>query len=65
MALVIDNCPAYPHIENLKSVKLFFLPQNTISTTQPMDQGVIRSLTEKYHVNMVHKIVRCLQKFRF
>ena len=24
IALVIDNCPAHPHIENLKSIKLFF-----------------------------------------
>ena len=30
-ALVIDNCPAHPHIENLKAIKLFFLPQ-------PMDK---------------------------
>ena len=24
IALVIDTCPAHPHIENLKSMKLFF-----------------------------------------
>ena len=24
IALVIDNCPAHPHIENLKSIKFFF-----------------------------------------
>ena len=24
VALVIDNCPAHPHIENLKAIKLFF-----------------------------------------
>ena len=24
IALVIDNCPVHPHIENLKSIKLFF-----------------------------------------
>ena len=43
---VIDNCPAHPHIENLKAIKLFFLPPNTTYITQPMDQGVIRSLSE-------------------
>ena len=48
IALVIDNCPAHPHIENLKSIKLFFLPPNTTSATRPMDQGVIRSLKAKY-----------------
>ena len=60
IALVIDNCPAHPHIENLRSIKLFFLPPNTTSATQPMDQGVIRSLKAKYRKNMVRKIIRNL-----
>ena len=30
VAQVIHNCPAHSHIENLKSIKLFFLPPNTI-----------------------------------
>ena len=37
IASVIDNCPAHSHIENLKSIKLFFLPPNTTSSTQPID----------------------------
>ena len=48
ITLVIDNCPAHPHIENMKSIKFFFLPQNTTSATQPMDHRVIRSLKAKY-----------------
>ena len=48
IVLVIDNFPAHPYIENLKSIKLFFLPPNTTSATRPMDQGVIRSLKAKY-----------------
>ena len=47
--LVVDNCPAHPIIEGLKAVELVFLPPNTTSKTQPMDQGVIRSLKAKYH----------------
>ena len=62
IALVIDNCPAHPHIENLKSIKLFFLPPNTTSATQPIDQGIIRSLKAKYCKNMVRKIIRNLEK---
>ena len=61
IALVIDNCPAHHHIENLKSIKLFFLPPNTTSATQPMNQGV-RSLKAKYRKNMVRKIIRNLKK---
>ena len=52
IALVIDNCLAHSHIENLKSIKLFFLPPNTTSTNQPMDQDVIRSLKAKYRKNI-------------
>ena len=62
IALVIDNCPAHPHIENLKSIKLFFLIPNTTSATQRMDQGVIRSLKANYRKNMVRKIIRNLEK---
>ena len=47
LTLVIDNCPAHPHIDNLKAIKLYFLPPNITSKTQPMDQGVIRSLKIK------------------
>ena len=57
VALVIDNCPAHPHIENLKVSKLFFYTPNTTCTTQPMDQGIIRSLKAKYR-----KIIRRLEK---
>ena len=62
VALVINNCPAHPQIENLKSIMLFFLPPNTTSQTQPVDQGVIRSLKAQYHNNVVRKIIRSVEK---
>ena len=40
--LLVDNCPAHPSIDNLVSTELIFLPPNTTSKLQPMDQGVIR-----------------------
>ena len=43
IALIVDNCPAHPNINKLQAVGLIFLPPNTTSQTQPMDQGVIRS----------------------
>ena len=70
VALVIDNCPAHPHIENLKAIQLFFLPPNTTLQTQPMDQGVIRSLKAKYRKKVVRKVlevsrrIKLFQKFR-
>ena len=44
VALLIDSCPAHPKIKNLMKINLIFLPPNTTSVLQPMDQGVIRSL---------------------
>ena len=34
VALIIDNCPAHPTIDNLKSIELIFLPPNTTSKLQ-------------------------------
>ncbi|XP_071497446.1 tigger transposable element-derived protein 4-like [Diadema antillarum] len=47
IAMVIDNCPAHPHIK-LDNIELVFLPPNTTSLTQPMDGGVIRNLKQHY-----------------
>ena len=49
--LIVDNCPAHRIIEGLKAVELVFLPPNTTSNIQPIDQGVIRSLKAKYLKN--------------
>lgn len=42
VVLILDNCTAHPQMK-LENIKLVFLPPNTTSVTQPMDQGVIRS----------------------
>ena len=46
IALIVDNCPAHPTVTGLEWIELIFLPPNTTSVTQPMDQGVIRALKE-------------------
>ena len=53
IALIIDNCTAHPEIGGLKAIDLFFLPPNTTSVLQPMDQGVIRSLKARYRTKVV------------
>ena len=62
LAFVIENCPAPPHIDNLKAIKLYFLLPNVTSKTQAMDQGVTRSLKAKYHKNVVRKIIQSVEK---
>ena len=56
--LIIDNCPAHPEVENLEAIELVFLPPNTTSKTQPMDQGVIRSLKAFYRSNVVKRQIK-------
>ena len=58
VAMIVYNCPAHPHIENLSHMKLFFLPPNTTSVSQPMDKGVIRCLKAHYRRRMV-KLTIC------
>ena len=62
VALVINNRLDHPQIENVKSIKMFSLPTNTTSQTQPMDQCVIRSLKAQYRKNVVHKIIQSVER---
>ena len=53
ITMIVDNCPAHPHVEGPQAVELIFFPPNTTSKLQPMDQGVIRSLKAKYRSAVV------------
>lgn len=61
MLLLVDNCPAHPNLENLKAIKLVFLPPNTTSVLQPMDQGVIKSLKTQFRKLQIMKILEELK----
>ena len=57
VALITDNFPVHPNVDNLKTIALVFLPPNATSKTQPMDQGAIRTLKAFYRTNIVrHQI---------
>ena len=60
VALIIDNCPAHPITDNLSHIKFVFLPPNTTSVSQPMDQGIIRCLKANYRRRLVKLILRSL-----
>ena len=48
IALVIDNATCHPKLDDLVNIELVFLPPNTTSHTQPMDQGVIANFKRHY-----------------
>ncbi|KAJ8892612.1 hypothetical protein PR048_005193 [Dryococelus australis] len=47
VVLFIDNCPVHPTVE-LRNRELVFLPSNTTSELQPMDQGIIQLVNKKF-----------------
>ncbi|XP_050338066.1 tigger transposable element-derived protein 4-like [Bactrocera neohumeralis] len=55
--LLVDNCPAHPKIDDLRSITLVFLPPNTTSILQPMDQGVIRAFKSYFRKFLVLKLI--------
>ena len=57
IALTVDNCPAHPIVDGLKAIELIFLTPNATSKTQPMDQGVIRSLKAFYRNSIINRYV--------
>ena len=52
-ALIVNNCPAHPIVDDLKVIELIFLPMNTSSKKQSVDQGVIRSLKTFYEHSII------------
>ena len=62
IALLIDNRLAQPPASDLTNFQLVFLPPNTTSVLQPMDQGVLRSLKAHYRHRVVRRLCRALDK---
>ncbi|KAG6932919.1 tigger transposable element derived 2 [Chelydra serpentina] len=58
--LLLDNCPAHPPAERLKTrdskIQVEYLPKNTTSKIQPLDQGVIAIFKQHYRRNLVRKL---------
>ncbi|XP_054717662.1 tigger transposable element-derived protein 4-like [Uloborus diversus] len=59
IVVLIDNCSAHVELRNLQWIKVVFLPPNTTSVMQPMDQGVIRSLKCHYRKQLILRILEC------
>lgn len=55
--LFIDNCSAHNTIPELKWVKVQFLPANTTSKLQPLDQGIIKNFKVLYRNEVVRTFV--------
>nr|XP_033812893.1 jerky protein-like [Geotrypetes seraphini] len=60
--LVLDNCPAHPPADLLRSnnISAVYLPPNVTSLLQPCDQGILRALKIKYKHFFLHKMLGAL-----
>ena len=54
IAMILDNFSGHPNL-TLSHVKLFFLPPNTTSMSQPMDAGIIKNLKHHYRRFLIRK----------
>ena len=57
IGLVMDNCAAHPADLTLKHIKIVFLPPNTTSVIQPLDQGIIKAFKCYYRKELAKKAV--------
>lgn len=54
--LFLDNASCHPKV-NLSNIKLCFLPPNTTSHTQPLDQGIIQNFKMHYRTQVLRSII--------
>ncbi|XP_068246764.1 tigger transposable element-derived protein 1-like [Palaemon carinicauda] len=61
--LTLDNCPAHPSfLDGLHpNVRVVFLPPNTTSLLQPLDQEIIACVKALYHKTVFRDFRRCTE----
>ena len=55
--LFLDNAPCHPTVDSLTNIKLVFLPANTTSVLQPLDQGIIQNLKLHYRKLLLRRVL--------
>lgn len=59
VVLFLDNATSHPKI-TLDNVKLIFLPPNTTSHCQPLDQGIIQNFKMLYRSYLIKRLLTCI-----
>ncbi len=54
--LFIDNCSAHTDLPTLSNIRIKFLPPNTTSKLQPLDQGFIKNFESLYRKEWFEKL---------
>lgn len=61
ICIFIDNCTAHGDTPKLSNIKIEYLPPNTTSKLQPLDQGIIRSFKVNYRKEVVQQFLRDME----
>jgi hypothetical protein len=63
--MFVDHCPAYPKdVRNFKNVQVEFFHANTTSVLQPMDQGIMKALKQKFRRSFVLRLLQRLNSIK-
>ena len=62
IVLLVDIRSVHPHCDDLQNVKLVFLPLNTTSLLQPMDQGIMQNFKHHYRKLLAHKKLAAIEQ---
>lgn len=60
--LFADNAACHKIEVALKNIKIVFMPPNTTSLIQPLDQGIIRTAKVHYRTQVMRKMLRALDE---
>jgi len=60
--MLCDNCAAHSDDVRLTNVKLVFMPPNTTSLIQPMDQGIIANFKRLYRSLVLRQLMTAIDK---
>ena len=61
IVLLVDNATVHRSTKDYSNLKVVFLPKNTTSLIQPLDQGVIRTMKSYYRTQLVRKIMAAIE----
>ncbi|CAB3253269.1 unnamed protein product [Arctia plantaginis] len=60
--MFVNNCTAHNNMPKLHNVTLLYLPANTTSKLQPMDQGIINNFKVYYRKEVVQYVLDSIEE---
>ena len=59
--MFIDNCTAHKDVPSLENIELKYLPPNTTSILQPLDQGIVENFKTLYRKEVVRTVIDTME----